>query len=281
VICLLATVGQSTVLRSALSVQKTLDIQPAHGLLPMNNFHRIAGFVVVVASLTACADDVVPQPAPETPTVRSDRATVTGRVVDTHGVAVAGATVAVRASGEHATADSTGTFTLDVPANTTLTLAATAPNMAPTLLQQFMVSPDANTAVEIAMVTSDHFKSLVAMGANASGGVIAVAVKSMSGAGTVGGATVELTPSLGRVMYPATGAGMADPDPSMATVVQGVQGDGSYAWALGVQPHVSIMQLALRGVAQVEPPYSIDDVMWPGTFTVDAGALTQVTLFTR
>jgi hypothetical protein len=247
----------------------------------MNNFHRIAGFVVVVASLTACADDVVPQPAPETPTVGSDRATVTGRVVDTHGVAVAGATVVVRASGEHATADSTGTFTLDVPANTTLTLAATAPNMAPTLLQQFMVSPDANTAVEIAMVTSDHFKSLVAMGANASGGVIAVAVKSMSGSGTVGGATVELTPSLGRVMYPATGAGMADPDPSMATVVQGVQGDDSYAWALGVQPHVSIMQLALRGVAQVEPPYSIDDVMWPGTFTVDAGALTQVTLFTR
>ena len=82
-------------------------------------------------------------------------------------------------------------------------------------------------------------------------------------------------------MYPGPGAGMADPDPSMATVVQGVQGDESYAWALGVQPHVSIMQLALRGVAQVEPPYSIDDVIWPGTFTVDAGALTLVTLFTR
>jgi hypothetical protein len=246
----------------------------------MSNFHRIAGFIVVVASFTGCADDPAPQPAPETPTIGSDRATVTGRVVDTHGVAVAGATVAVRASGEHATVDSTGTFTLDVPANTTLTLAATAPNMAPTLLQQLMVSPGANAAVEIAMVTGDHFKSLVAMGGNPAGGVVAVALKSLSGAGSVGGATVELTPALGRVMYP-TGVGMADPDPSMATVVQGVQGDDSYAWALGVQPHVSIMQLALRGVAQVEPPYSIDDVMWPGTFTVDAGALTQVTLFTR
>jgi len=30
-------------------------------------------------------------------------------------------------------------------------------------------------------------------------------------------------------MYPATGAGMADPDPSMAAVVEGVQGDDSYA----------------------------------------------------
>jgi hypothetical protein len=244
----------------------------------MSNFHRIAGFFVVAASLTGCADNLAPQAAPETPTVGSDRATVTGRIVDTHGVAVAGATVAVRTSGEHATADSTGAFTLDVPANTTLTLAATAPSMAPTLLQQFMVSPDANTAVEIAMVTSDHFKTLVAMGANASGGVIAVAVKSLSGSSSMVGATVELTPNLGRVMYPAAGEGMGDPDPSMATVAQG---DNSYAWGLGVQPHVSIMQLALRGVAQVEPPYAIDDVIWPGTFTVDAGALTLVTLFTK
>ena len=232
----------------------------------------------MVASLTGCADDLAPQTAPETPTIGSDRATVTGHVVDNHGVAVAGATVAVRASGEHATADSTGTFTLDVPANTTLTLAATAPNMAPTLLQQLLVSPGANAAVEIAMVTSDHFKSLVAMGANPSGGVVAVALKSLSGAGNVAGATVELTPNLGRVMYTATGDGMADPDPSMAAVVQG---DDSYAWALGVQPHVSIMQLAMRGVAQVEPPYAIDDIVWPGTFTVDAGALTLVTLFTK
>jgi hypothetical protein len=83
-------------------------------------------------------------------------------------------------------------------------------------------------------------------------------------------------------MYAATGAGMTDPDPAMAAVVPAVvQGDESYAWALGVQPHVSIMQLAMRGVAQIEPPYAIDDVTWPGTFTVDAGALTLVTLFTK
>jgi hypothetical protein len=195
---------------------------------------------------------------------------------------VAGAAVTVRASGEHATADRTGAFTLDVPANTTLTLAATAPSMAPALLQQFMVSPGASAAVEIPMVTGDHFKSLVAMGANPSGGVVAVVLKSLSGSGSVAGATVALTPNLGRVMYAATGAGMADPDPAMAAVVPAVaQGDESYAWALGVQPHVSIMQLALHGVAQLEPPYAIDDVLWPGTFTVDAGALTLVTLFTK
>jgi hypothetical protein len=41
------------------------------------------------------------------------------------------------------------------------------------------------------------------------------------------------------------------------------------------------MQLALRGASQVAPPYAIDDVIWPGTFTVDAGALTLVTLFTK
>jgi hypothetical protein len=186
--------------------------------------------------------------------------------------------VVVRASGERATADSEGAFILGVPANTTLTLTATAPNMAPTLLQQFIVSPGTSAAVEVPMVTSDHFKSLVGMGTNPMGGVVAVALKSMSGAGSLVGATVELTPSLGRVMYAATGAGIADPDPAMAMVLQS---DDQYAWALGVQPHVSIMQLALRGVSQIEPPYAIDEVTLPGTFTVDAGALTLVTLFTK
>jgi len=186
--------------------------------------------------------------------------------------------VAVRTSGEQATTDSAGAFTLDVPANTTLTLSATAASMAPTLLQQFLVSPGASAAVELPMVTADHFKSLVGMGGNAMGGVVAVALRSLSGYGSLAGATVELTPRLGRVMYAATGAGMTDPDPAMAMVVQG---DDPYAWALGVQPHVSIMQLALRGVSQVEPPYALDDVTWPGSFTVDAGALTLVTLFTK
>src|SRR5215470_12049162 len=100
----------------------------------MSTCQRISWVVVVVASLTGCADNLVPHTAPETPTIGSDRATVTGHVLDPHGAPVAGATVTVRTSGEHATADSTGAFTLDVPANTTLTLSATAPSMAPTLL---------------------------------------------------------------------------------------------------------------------------------------------------
>jgi hypothetical protein len=233
---------------------------------------------VFVTSITGCASNLATYTSPETPTIGNERATVTGHIVDANGVAVAGATVVVRTTGEHATADSAGAFKLDVPANTTLTLAATGPNMAPTLLQQFIVMPGASSMVEIPLLTSDHFKSLVGLGENPAGGVVAVALKSMSGSGSLAGATVGLTPSLGRVMYAPTGAGMADPDPSMAAVVPGRE---PYAWALGVQPHVSIMQLALRGVPQVEPPYAVHDVTWPGTFTVDAGALTLVTLFTK
>ena len=238
--------------------------------------NSVAPFVVVMASLTGCAENQIAHTAPETPTTGTDRATVTGHVLDTTGAPVAGATVTVRTSGEHATVDSTGAFSLDVPANTTLTLSATAPSMAPTLLQQFLVSTGTTAQVEIPLITAEHFKSLVAMGMNPSGGVVAVAVKSLSGTGNVAGATVQLTPSLGRMMYAP--AGMVDPDPAMAAVVQS---DESYAWALGVQPHVSIMQFALHGVAQIEPPYAIDDVIWPGSFTVDAGALTLVTLFTK
>jgi hypothetical protein len=248
----------------------------------MSNARRASQVVFLVFFITGCADELRPHTSPETPATGNDRATVTGHVVDTNGAPVAGATVAVRASGEHTMADSTGAFTLDVPANTTLTLSATAPNMAPTLLQQFIVSPGASGMVEIPMVTSDHFKILVGLGANPMGGVVAVALKSMSGSSSLAGATVELTPDLGRVMYAASGTGMADPDPAMAAVLPSVvQGDESYAWALGVQPHVSIMQLALHGVSEIEPPYAIDDVTWPGTFTVDAGALTLVTLFTK
>jgi hypothetical protein len=248
----------------------------------MRSNHRVTWFAVVLTSLAGCADNLVVHSAPETPTTGNDRATVTGHVLDATGTPVAGATVAVRSSGEHATVDSTGAFTLDVPANTTLTLAATAPSMAPTLVQQFLVSTGASASVEIPLITGDHFKTLVAMGSNPSGGVVAVALKSLSGATSMAGATVQLTPSLGRVMYAAAGAGMADPDPAMAAVVPAAaQGDESYAWAVGVQPHVSIMQFAMRGVTQIEPPYAIDDVIWPGSFTVDAGALTLVTLFTK
>jgi hypothetical protein len=209
----------------------------------------------------------------------SDRATVSGHVVDASGAAIAGATIAVRATGERATSDSHGAFTLDVLASTTLTIAATAPNMAPTLLSQFMVSPAAKAEFEIPLLATDHLKGLVALGTNTSGGAIAIALKSLSGATDgAAGATIEIAPrNLGRVMYTPGLAGMPDPDPSLTTIPRGTN---PVAWALGVQPHVSIMTIALRGASQVEPPYSIDDVMWPGTFTVDAGALTLVTLFT-
>ena len=208
----------------------------------------------------------------------TDRATVTGRIVDVNGVAVAGAAVAVRLTGEHATADASGAFTLDVPANTTLTVAVTAPGMAPTLLAQFLVSPGASANFQVPLLGTDHLKGLVAMGSNVMGGAIAVSLRSMSGGvPNAAGATIELTPSnLGKVLYAPTSAGMADPDPAMTTFMPGTD---PVAWALGVQPHVSIMKLTLHGASQVQPPYAIDEVEWPGTFTVDAGALTLVTLF--
>jgi hypothetical protein len=246
--------------------------------MSMISNQRASWVVVLAASLSGCSDNLAPRPAPETPVAGNARATVTGRVVDAGGAPVAGAAVVVRSSGEHATSDSAGAFTLDVAANTTLTLAATAPAMAPTLLSQFLVSPGASAAVEMTLFTRDDFKRLVAMGGNPSGGVVAVALTSMSGRGSLAGATVELTPSLGRVVYVPASAGMAAPDPTLRAVEQDAD---AYAWALGVQPHVSTMQLALRGVPVIEPPYEIDDATWPGTFTVDAGAVTLVTRFTK
>jgi hypothetical protein len=237
---------------------------------------------LLVAGLTGCTDNLsapeTPE-TPETPPIPRDRATVTGHIVDANGVALAGAAVAVRASGERATVDSAGAFTLDVPADTTLTIEATGPNMATTLLSQFMVAPGASAAFEIPVLARERMKGLVAMGTNPSGGAVAVVLKSLSGAAQgATGATVEITPDkLGRVLYLPAEPGMVDPDPSLTSIVRST---GPVAVAVGVQPHVSIMKLTLQGISQVEPPYAIDDVIWPGTFTVDAGALTLVTLFT-
>src|SRR4029079_17583918 len=102
----------------------------------------------LVASLTGCADNLTSPETPETPSVPGDRATVTGHTVDGAGAPIAGATVTVRASGEHATSDSAGAFHLDVPANTTLTIEARSPAMATTLLSQFMISTGASTSFE-------------------------------------------------------------------------------------------------------------------------------------
>jgi hypothetical protein len=235
--------------------------------------------LVIASSITvlaACADHPVGT-VPETPTIGTEQAIVTGRVVDATGAPVAGAVVELRMIGTHTTTDGTGAFSLDVPANTTLTLAVTGPSMATTLLQQFLLSPAAHAAFDIPLLTSDHVKGLNAMGANVSGGAVAIAIKSLSSASNVAaGTTVELTPSnLGKVLYAPQRGSMPDPDPTMTSLLPG----SAFAWALGVQPHVSIMKLALHGVTQAEPPYAIDDVIWPGSFTVDPGALTLVTLF--
>jgi hypothetical protein len=237
---------------------------------------RLASLALVVAG---CAENLVVREQPETPPFENDRATVTGHVVDADGAAMPGATVTVRSTGERATVDSSGAFVIDVPANTTLTLAATAPNMATTLVPQFMISPDSSAAFTIPLLTGARIASLGTLGPNPTGGVVAIAVKSVSGAPVPGGSvTIELTPStFGKVLYAPETAGIPDPDPSLTAIGAG---DDCIAWALGVQPHVSIMTLTLSGVSQVEPPYSIDDVTWPGTFTVEAGALTLVTLLT-
>jgi hypothetical protein len=79
------------------------------------------------------------------------------------------------------------------------------------------------------------------------------------------------------VLYAPGLGGLPDPDPLLTEIPSGAN---PIVWALGVHPHVTVMTIALRGASQIEPPYSIEEVIWPGTFTVDAGALTLVTLFT-
>src|SRR2546430_3127606 len=137
----------------------------------MNRSNALVAIASFLTALAACADHPVGT-EPETPILGTERATVTGHVVDTTGAPIAGAAVELRMIGTHTTTDATGAFSLDVPANTTLTLAASGPSMATTLLQQFLLSPAAQAAFDIPLLTSDHVMGLIAMGANASGGAV-------------------------------------------------------------------------------------------------------------
>jgi hypothetical protein len=71
----------------------------------------------LVLALAGCTDTPVVRELPETPTPANDRSTVTGNLVDADGAALPGATVTVRATGEHATVDSSGAFVINVPAS--------------------------------------------------------------------------------------------------------------------------------------------------------------------
>ena len=217
--------------------------------------------------LAGCGDDLVVGDRPETPPIGDARATVTGSIVDANGAAVPGAMVMTRATDEQATAD------------TTLTLAVTASNMATTLLPQFTLPRDGTAVLTIPLLSHERIASLDARGANRAGGTVAIVVKSVSGASdTAVGATVALRPAgFGTVLYAPAQTGMPDPDPSLTAVVRGAS---PVAWAVGVLPHVSTLQLVLDGASQIAMPYSIDDVTWSGTFTVDPDSLTLLTLFT-
>jgi len=229
--------------------------------------------------LAGCGDDLVVGDRPETPPIGDARATVTGSIVDANGAAVPGAMVMTRATDEQATADRDGGFTIDVPADTPLTLAVTASNMATTLLPQFTLPRDGTAVLTIPLLSHERIASLDARGANRAGGTVAIVVKSVSGASdTAVGATVALRPAgFGTVLYAPAQTGMPDPDPSLTAVVRGAS---PVAWAVGVLPHVSTLQLVLDGASQIAMPYSIDDVTWSGTFTVDPDSLTLLTLFT-
>src|SRR5262245_27356622 len=115
---------------------------------------RVAGLASLVIAIAGCGDNLVVYELPETPLAGSERAMVTGRVVNANGVAVPDAMVTVRATGERAAADSEGAFAISVPAETTVTLAVTAPNMATSLLPQFMLAASGSAAFTIPLLAN-------------------------------------------------------------------------------------------------------------------------------
>jgi hypothetical protein len=198
---------------------------------------------VVVVAMCGCdgGDGVAPagSPPPAGPASAPGRAVVQGRVLGADGQPVAGATVAVldapvgAAAGASAGAD--GRWQLSVPADTSITLRATAEGLAPTLFGAFLV-PDGRVTedLDLLLLTRQTVDQMNAAAGGADGtalGVAALDIVARGGCDAAGG-QVSLDPArAGQVAY---GAGAAVAPDGAATAVQA--GARPAVWLLGVRP---------------------------------------------
>ncbi len=247
--------------------------------------------VLVAATLGGACGGVEESPpmstAPTVPTLDPGMAMLAGKVITTDGMPIAGATVTMldRSAVEPAitaTTGADGSWQLTVPGTTDVNLRVEAMNFAPTRATTVAVAKQkSSVGMEIMMIPPARLTELSGMMGGAKVdlyGVVAVDVKSVSGACDPAGGKVLLTPSpFGRVVY-----GKADQTPDM-TLTTMQAGARPSAWVLGVLPSGTYYNLKFEkaGCTQVASPVLWSERSYKGHLPVETKALSHAMIFVQ
>ena len=237
-------------------------------------------------TITGCgAEPAAPasSPPPAAPALAPGMAMIQGRVVEPAGQAVAGATVTLLeapAGGAQRTAlaDADGRWQLVIPADTSITLHATAAGFAPTRSANFLVAAGMASDLDLLMLPREQLErlNLDAGGRAADDGLAAIEVVSL-GSCVVAGGRVTLDPErAGQVVY---GAGNSvAPDQGASTVQAGAR---PAAWLLGVRPPGVYYRIRFEkpGCSQKLGPIEHRGRIHQGGLSFAPGTLTQSLLF--
>jgi hypothetical protein len=210
------------------------------------------------------------------------KATLSGRVVDLSDIPLAQMVVTCAESDASFTTGADGKWTLEVPADTSLTLRAVpldplnvykANTVGPIQLADRTVITD----FDILSVPGSTIGLLNAIaGGDENRGVLAVKVVSIGGKCLPDLATVVVpqTPTA-RAVYNLPGTGQPDRD-----LVAMQPNTHPQAWLVGVPPgsHYSVNFLK-AGCAQLAYPVAFQKMSWLDGFRLQPKALTQVTVF--
>jgi len=238
-------------------------------------------FAACAALALACDKSEPMAPTVPAPIVRPmpGMAIVDGHTLDLQGKAIVGATVTVTETGVQATSDGDGHWQLTVGGSTTINLRAAAADYATTIgLPMIVTTDNAALGVDFLLVPKakiDELNKLANKGSDAAG-VVAVQVRSLSGACSPDGGTLALNPAgLCMVVYASAGA-MEDAS------LTDVQKDSAVAaWIAGMTPPAAYSTLLFQKSGCTQMPLPVQDgaVTYMGMVHVEAGALSQVTVF--
>jgi hypothetical protein len=222
---------------------------------------------------------------PEMPKLILGTATVSGVVRDGAGGPIAGATVKVAETGASTMTDPSGAYMLEVPSDSTITLAISAMGFATSYRESVLLADHATaTGNDVMMLTLDEVMRFTAMGFPAevaTRGLMAVRLHSVSPSCMTAGARISVWPPLGaKVVYaqPSATGGLDEPDPTLTAVQDGTRVS---AWLSGtISPGAMLtINLEQTGCTVMLQNPSSNGLVFTGQRRVDAQSLTEAEIF--
>ena len=261
----------------------------------MRRSSTVVGNVVVVLLMTAVAlgcgggNHVGVQNAdtpsiPKMPMPMPGHASVAGRVLDSDGQGVPGATIKVAETDGTASSDAAGAYELAVPSDSTLTLLTSAPGFAPSYRESIVVADQALvTGFDVLVLPVDKITAVNTLSVPdqaATRGLMAVSLHSLSTFCVPAGARVSVSPPLAAtVIYSRPGGGGLDePDLGLTAVQPGARID---FWLAGVVPPGNMLQIRVDqpGCHLLSESPRLNGVQFSGLRRVDVQSLTKAELF--